>query len=538
MRFLLSVGIFTFLSFSLFGQIEVKFDKGVITYLSSQNVYVKFASTETINAGDSLYIAQAGKMAPSLLVSNKSSISCVCTPLGNSLPLSVGTEVVAKRIIKTDVVVKKQPEPVAEQPSEIPEASPPPPKVEEAEEEEALRQNISGRVSVASYSNLNNSSPTHRMRYGFSMRGKNIANSRFSAECYVTFRHTLGEWADVQDNLNSALKVYSLAGRYDFRKNMSLSFGRKINPKISSMGVIDGLQFEKGWNHFLVGVLAGSRPNFQDYSIDPSLLQVGAYIGHASANGNKYQQSTLAIVDQRNHLITDRRFLYFQHSNSLIKNLNAFSSFEVDLFQQVNNEARNTLSLTNFFVSLNYRVSKKMSISSSYDARKNTIYYESFKNYIDQLIEDETRQGLRLGLNLRPIKLLTFGVNASVRFQKSGENDSKNLNGYLTYSRIPWLNMSATLSANFLQTSYLNSYMYGLRISREIIKGKLDGEMYVRMVDYQYKKYEYATTQYIGGMGLNLRILRNLGLYLYYEGTMNDQKDLYHLINTKLIQRF
>ena len=537
MKFFLCVGIIAFLSFSVSGQIEVKFDKGVITYLSSQNVYVKFATTEAINAGDTLYITQGGKMVPSLQVSNKSSISCVCTPIDNSLPLSVGTEVMAKRTIKTEIAVKEEPEPVAEQPNTAPEAPATPPQEEEVEEEE-FRQNISGRVSVASYSNLNNSSPTHRMRYGFSMRGKNIANSRFSAECYVTFRHTVGEWAEVQDNLNRALKVYSLAVRYDFRKNMSLSLGRKINPKISSMGVIDGLQFEKGWKNFMVGVLAGSRPNFQDYSIDPSLLQVGAYLGHASTHGNKYQQSTLAIVEQTNHMHTDRRFIYFQHSNSLIKNLNAFSSFEVDLFQQINNEAKNTLSLTNFFVSLNYRFSKKISISTSYDARNNTIYYESFKNYIDQLIEDETRQGLRLGLNLRPIKLLTFGANASVRFQKSGENDSKNLNAYLTYSRIPWLNMAATLSANFLQTSYLHSSMFGLRLSRELIKGKLNGEMYVRMVDYQYIKYEYATTQYIGGMGLNLRILQKLGLYLYYEGTMNDQKDLFHLINTKLIQRF
>ncbi len=524
------VSILVTMTFTATAQNGIRYDKGTVSFISSQNVYVKFATTEAIKSGDTLYVAREGKMVPSLLVSNKSSISCVCIPLDVYDKLEVGAVVSAKRMVKAEVTT-----PVDEKPLEVITEAAPPPQDKGVE----FKQQINGRVSAASYSHLSERSLSHRMRYGFTMRGDHIGDSRFSAECNIIFRHTLGEWAEVQNNLYDALKVYSLSVRYDFSKISTLSLGRKINSRISSMGAIDGLQFELGIKkNFLVGAIAGARPNYEDYRFDPNLLQAGLYVGHVSANPGKFYQSTLAIVDQRNHFLTDRRFAYFQHSNSLVKNLNVFGSFEVDLFENIHEEAKNTLSLTNLFVSLQYRVSKKLSLSSSYDNRKNVIYYESYKSYIDQLIEDETRQGLRLGFTLRPLQTITWGLNASWRFQKSGENDSKNLNSYLTFSRIPFLNISATLSANLLQTGYLDSKMFGLRISREIVKGKLNGDLYVRMVDYQYKNYEYSTYQYIAGMDLNLRITRNLGFYIFYEGALDDKDKLYHLFNTKVIQRF
>jgi hypothetical protein len=83
--------------------------------------------------------------------------------------------------------------------------------------------------------------------------------------------------------------------------------------------------------------------------------------------------------------------------------------------------------------------------------RKNIIYYESYKSYIDQLIDDETRQGLRVGANYHISKLFTWGFNASWRFQKSEINLSKNLNTYLNISKLPIINATASLSANILQ---------------------------------------------------------------------------------------
>ena len=115
------------------------------------------------------------------------------------------------------------------------------------------------------------------MRYAFLLRGNNLGNSRFSIENYITFRHTINEWEEVKDNLNRALKVYSLALRYDFNKTSSLTIGRKINPKISSMGAIDGIQFEAGKGNFILGAIIGSRPDYLDYGLNFNLFQYISY---------------------------------------------------------------------------------------------------------------------------------------------------------------------------------------------------------------------------------------------------------------------
>lgn len=539
MKYFLHILFFVFLGLSLRGQTQTVLEKGVVSFVSSRNVYVKFASTKSINIGDTLLISQNDELVPALVVSNKSSTSLVCTPL-LSERMEVSTEVFAKTIAK-----KEPPKVGKEKELELP------PKIEKEvatekvttviipEEEEIIsKEKIKGRISAASYSNLSDFQNTHRMRYAFSFRGDHLKNSNFSTENYITFRHTIDDWAEVQDNLAQAIKVYSLSVKYDFDSTSTLTFGRKINHKISNMGAIDGFQYEKKWGRFVGGAIIGSRPDYSDYSLNLNLLQFGAYAALVSNNPAKFQQTTFGFIEQRNRAKTDRRLVYFQHSGEVLKNLNLFSSFEVDLYENVNNETKNTLRLTNFYASLRYRLSRNWRFSVSYDNRKNIIYYESYKSFIDQYLEDETRQGFRFGVNYRPFKFMTWGVNTSWRFQKSNSNDSKNLNTYLNFSRIPVLNIRATLSANFLQTSYLDSKIFGIRLSKEIIRRKLSSDFYFRMVDYQYKNSENTIHQTIGGASFSLRLLKQLTCYLYYEGTFDNRNQAFHRINTKLIQRF
>ena len=519
--------------------------QGAASYVSSQNVYVKFASTDGIAQGDTLFLRKDSLMVAALLVKDKSSTSCVCA---NLLPekSKLGDVFFAWVTQK-----EKLPSPKKEAQNETPkntqdstETSPlkaAPVVISPETEEKAttdFKQKIRGRLSASSYSDFYGDKTTHRMRYAFTMQGNNLGNSRFSTDSYIAFRHTLGEWQAVKDNLNDAFKIYSLALKYDLDKSSSISLGRRINPRISSMGAIDGLQVEKGLGKFLLGAIAGSRPNYSDYSFDISLPQIGAYVGYNTLKDAKQSQTTLGFIEQRNGGNTDRRFAYFQHTNTLVKDLSFFGSMEVDLFENVDGTSKTTASLTNLYVSLRQRISKKASVSLSYDNRKNIIYYESYKSYIEQLIDDETRQGLRLNLNYHPFKLITWGVNASWRFQKSNSNLSKNLNSYVNISRLPWLKAAASISANFLQTPYINSKMYNLRLERDIVPGKLNGELYFRMVDYQYTTSELTIHQQTVGTSLSWNMTRKLALYLYYEGTFDKKSDTYHRVNTKLVQRF
>jgi hypothetical protein len=519
--------------------------QGTASYVSSQNVYVKFASTEGIAVGDTLFTQKDSLRSAALLVKDKSSTSCVCT---NFLPEKpkVGDAFFAWVAQKEKLPTPKK-EALNETPkttqgtteSNLPKTAPV--VISPETEEKAApdyKQKIKGRLSASSYSDFYGENVRHRMRYTFTMQGNNLNNSRFSTESYVAFRHTLGEWQAVKDNLNDAFKIYSLALKYDLDKSSSISLGRRINPRISSMGAIDGLQVEKGLGKFYLGAIAGSRPNYSDYSFDFSLPQMGAYVGYNTLKDSKQSQTTLGFIEQRNGGKTDRRFAYFQHSNTLLKDLSFFGSMEVDLYENVDGVSKTKASLTNLYASLRQRISKKTTISLSYDNRKNIIYYESYKSYIEQLIDNETRQGLRLNLNYHPFKLITWGVNASWRFQKGNPNLSKNLNSYLNFSRLPWLKATASISANFLQTPYINSKMYNLRLERDIVPGKLNGELYFRMVDYQYTTSELHIQQEVVGTSLSWNITRKLAFYVYYEGTFDKKADTYHRVNTKLMQRF
>ncbi len=545
-NYISAIVFLTLLSISLQGQGQMVLEKGVVSFVSSRNIYVKFASTKGIAVGDTLFITKNEHLLPALVVNNKSSTSTVCTSLTQE-QIALKDEIFAKVIGK-----KEQPETEKEpKKEEVP--APTPDKEEKAntdkpaatvitpdedKEDYLFKEKTSGRISVASYSNLSDYRNTHRMRYAFNYRGHNLKNSRFSTESYITFRHTIGEWEEVQDNFSRALKVYALSVSYDFDSTSNLTLGRKINPRMSSIGAIDGCQYEKGVGKFILGAIAGSRPDYSDYGVNLSLLQVGAYASYVSKIPGKYRQSTFGFIEQHNKAETDRRFVYFQHSGELVKNLNLFSSFEVDLYEKINGEAQSTVQLTNLYLSLRYRATRNLRLSASYDNRKNIIYYESYKNFIDQLIDDETRQGIRLGISYRPFKFVTWGVNTGWRFQKSNANVSKNLNTYLNFARIPVVNIRASLTANILETNYIKSQVFGTRFSKELIKRILSTELYFRMVNYQYKSSENKVHQNIAGTSFSLRILKKLTLYLYYEGTFDDRNQAYHRFNTRLIQRF
>lgn len=530
-------------AYPLKGQVNVELETGTVTYVSSRNVYVKFHSTEKLNIGDTLYIQQGDTLVPALVVQNKSSTSTVSTPLIDE-KIEANDEVVAKFLVvkevkkaKNERIVERLPEKVE---AENPEAESPTdePEVKAEKIDPNYKQNISGRLSAASYSNISSFQSSHRLQYSFSFRGKNLNNSKWSVENFIVFRHRVGEWEQVRENIGNALKVYSLSVKYDFDPVTSLTIGRKINPKVSSMGAIDGLQFEKGIGQFVFGAILGSRPDFSDYGLNPNLLQMGAYVGFVSNSPEKYQQSTFGFMEQRNRGRTDRRFVYFQHSGDLLKNLNLFSSFEFDLYEKLNGEQNNTLRLTNLYISLRYRMSKKLRLSMSYDNRRNIVYYESYKNFIDQLLENVSRQGMRLDVNYRISKTITWGINSSMRFQSDQKNAFHNINTYFSITRIPVVKMSANIRATFLQSNYMKSRIFAVRVSRDIIKGRLSGEAYFSTVEYQYKTYEYSKSQQIAGMNLNLRLLKNTALHLYYEGSFSNKKQEIYRYNAKIIQRF
>ncbi len=539
MKYLLPVYLLFFSGFSLKGQTLLESKEGSVSYITTQNVYVRFQSTANISVGDTLFTVEDANIIPVLIVKDLSSISCVCKPITEK-KLNVGEKVrTGQKTIKTG-----KPETIADKPVITPVVQAVDTgKVKKVQTGE-LKQNISGRFSLSSYSNFSNVSDfSQRMRYTFSLNARNISGSKVSGETYISFAHKINQWSEVKSNIFNGLKIYSLALNYAFNKNNSLWIGRKINNRLSNVGAIDGLQYETKFKSLAAGIFAGTRPDYMDYSFNARLLQYGGYLSHDFSTEKGSMQSSMAFVEQKNNGKTDRRFAYLQHSNSLLPKLYFFGSVEFDLYNKVLNTQDSTYvqdnkpNLSNLYVSLRYKVIKQVSVSLSYSARQNIIYYETYKTFIEKLLESATNQGYAFQINYRPGKNIFAGANAGYRFSKQDPRPSKNLYAYLTYSNVPWLNASATVSATFMETAYLSGNIYSLGLSRDLVPGKLYGGLNYRYVKYKFINAESQLVQNMAEMNLTWRVLKKLSCSLNYEGTFEKGRN-YDRIYVNLTQRF
>jgi len=535
MRFIILIfSIFVF-SVELNGQSASENLSGKVSFTSSQNVYIKFKSTEGISAGDTLFILSGGKLTPALIVKNLSSVSCACTAI-SSKNLSLTQDILAKKKIKavtsdnkvTEKSVNKTPMQVVSLDT-----------VKRDFYKSELKQKIDGSISAYSYSEFSNTAAKNstQLRYTYRLYARNIGNSRFSLDNYITFRHKLGDWSAVESNIFNALKIYTFALRFDPNKTTRITLGRTINYKISNIGAMDGLQVEKIFNKFSLGVLAGFRPDNTDYSFDSNLFQYGGYLSFNTKSAETFSESSLAFMEQMNNMKTDRRFLYFQHSNSLLKNVYFFSTLEVDLYTVKNDLPQNTFDLTGVYLSLRYKMTRNFTITGSYDQRKNVLFYETYKSLIDSVLENEKRQSFRLQANYRITKSLTLGIESGYRFLKSDPHPSKNIYGYLTYYQVPGLNISITLTGTYLESAFMNGKVLGADISKYLFQGRFQTSLGYRYIDYTLPENKMSILQNIGEMSFYWQFSRKMSFSANYEGTF-EKHDKYNRVYLQLRKRF
>jgi predicted porin len=177
------------------------------------------------------------------------------------------------------------------------------------------------------------------------------------------------------------------------------------------------------------------------------------------------------------------------------------------------------------YLSLRYRVSRKLALFGSYDNRKNVIYYETFRNYSEEVLQQASRQGIALRINYRPINHLNLGLNAGTRFRKEDPRPTKTLRGYAAYSRIPGINASLSLSGNLMQTSYLDGQVYGARLSKALLAGKLYTSMNYRRVKFDYVNTPTQLRQHIGELDLSYQFNKKLYFSVNYETTFQENNN-------------
>ena len=491
---------------------------GTVSYISAQNIYVKFENTDGIEIGDTLFIQDNSDIIPAITVEHRSSTSCAGVSITN-IKIKVGTNLLAfvindsqtddSTVINETIPVESVVTPVV-----LEKANDISPQLDES------LSSISGKLSLQSYSNFSNQKNSYdyqRWRYTFRLNANHIGNSGFSYSHYLSFAYRASDWSKISSNLSEAIRVYDLAMKYNFNDATFLWFGRHLNNKISNISTIDGLQFETGVDEWSFGAAVGSRPDFKNMGLNTKLFEYGAYVNRADILANGNMQNTLGYFEQTNNFKTDRRFLYFQHSNSAIENTRIFLSTEVDLFKKEMGENKTDFSLTSLYTSVNIRPSDIFSIFLSYDARKNVIYYETFKTLVDSIIENETRQGFRTRVTLRPVRNLFLGANYGYRFRKGDLKPSNNYGGYITYSQIPGIETSATVSFNKLSSSYVEGDIWSASLSKPIVYG-FDVLLGYRFTTYKFRSGIDDLKQHSASINFNTYLLKPVLLNFTYEG--------------------
>jgi hemolysin activation/secretion protein len=172
------------------------------------------------------------------------------------------------------------------------------------------------------------------------------------------------------------------------------------------------------------------------------------------------------------------------------------------------------------------------------------MYYETFRTAIENILEDdEARQGVRARINVRPAKYTSFGLGYSKRFQSSNQNKSDNINGFLSYTKLPGVGGRVTLNYNRNESNYLQSNIISIRHSRDLIERKLSADFYYRLVNYTYT-YAGAnegtvaeTQQYYIGANLMYRLSSSLTFSVLGEFAARESEENSR-VNARIIKRF
>lgn len=524
---------------SINAQNNIKILDGTVSYVNAKSIYVKFYSTKELHIGDTLYTYQNEKPIPSLVITRLSSISCVCELIGNA-QFKIGDPVkgmIVPSPIPTIIKDTLQKSPIKQNITESDTSI----KVTNTDKVKEIKKNkplINGRLSVSMLGDFNQpfNSKSTRTRVSNSLNISNINGSKFSLESYLNYTHNYSK-DQIGVGFFDEFKLYTLALGYQLSKNKQIWIGRRINPNISNMGAHDGIQYEQKLGVFSYGLLVGSKPNLYDFGYNLKLEQAGAFLAHNTNTKKGYIQTSIAFIEQRYSWKVDRRFTYFQHSSPITKNINFFISVELDLFKRIHEENISSVNFTSLYANVRYRITKKMSIQSSYDNRRNIIYYETYKTIIDKLIDQETRQGLRLQYSYNVFRYLSMNASAFFRFEGKNDIPTKNYLFNIYMNNIPKLHVTLSASTNYLKTDYIQGMIYSGRISKDVFKSKLNVELNYRKINYMYLSSETKTNEDVIGANLSFQLSRLSSVLIDIESTFANHDANYRYYIT-VLQRF
>ncbi len=516
--FPLSIGLLCFSLSVLIAQERREKIEGTITYISSQNIYIEFSSTAGLRSGDTVFVKDNGSEIPFLLIRFISSRSVAGEKIGQ-LKAAKGTKVYAFRRVETAplISVKEDNLNLAANDSIAPQ------KITASVPAAGMRKkSYDGRLSVQSSSDFNSGDLSarnlQRWRYTFTMNLYDIQGSGIDFQTYSNYSYSSPAFLKSADPLLKNLRVYSFNARYAYDSLTNFRLGRFQSNELASLGPVDGIVAERNFRFAKIGAIFGSHPDFSDYGYNFNFMQFGAYAARQDTLGEVTTDQSAGVFQQMNKSEIDRRFLYYQNSANIIKTINLFFSTEFDFYKKEAGVETVSPQLTGIFTSVRYSPFSSFSIGASYDARRNIIYYETYKSFLDSVIINELRQGIRLNIVLRPFKGFTLGLNNSYRRQKGDSKTNNNFGGYLYYYRLPYLEVSPVINYTRLSNSFTDGYSISLSLTRNLFD-LFDVTGGYRLLHYTFLRSNASLEQQTYTFDLYYSLTRNLSLGINFESS-------------------
>ncbi len=443
-----------------------------INYISANNVYVDGGTSDSLAVGDQLTVKRGNRLAGKIEVTYIAEHSASCKIISSSLEMKAGD--VATVVKRSQRAVSKQSKPAGEpekQPGEI--LSPKKP----ADNRSATR--VDGNLSAMYYyfddqtaSNFDFKQPTFR----FNLRARRLFGREYNLRIRTRARYDqrTRRYSSYVPRDQWRNRIYELSFSYDDdNAAFNYSLGRIISNRFSGVGYIDGalVQYNLSANYHF-GIFGGTQPEWQYADFQTSIQKYGAYFNYTRGDytGSRFE-STTALAGEYHGSTVSREFLYFQNSIYGSQRWNVYQSAELDINRTWRKErAGNSISLTNLYLSGQYRITDWLTSGLSFDNRKNYQTYET-RSIADSLFDDALRYGLRANLSVRFAGDYRLFINGGARKRKS---DTRYTFSYAAgLNKMNFLARSVFLQFNGAGFSsfYTNGFSGNLRLGKYFSSG-------------------------------------------------------------------
>ena len=418
-----------------------------IKYMSAENIYIDGGQLDGLAVGDTLVVMRKNTKIAALLINYTADHSAACTLLYQRVQINPGDMARPATLRKTGTSGTDEGKttlPVRQTRQPAPQKS------------VTSGVRVGGNVSMQWYhvSDLSNGKYNFDqpgMRLNLKMHNLFSKNINFRLKTRSRYNMREREFSSTIPKDAWRNRIYTASLSYDDPKAaLNFRFGRIISNAFSGIGYIDGAMVQHNVTERVhYGMFAGTQPQWQYADFQTSIQKYGAFVNYVQGEyGGKRFESTLAAAGEYHGGDISREFLYFQNSYTNAR-FNFFQSAELDVNRNWRRDrSGESLSLTNIYLNMSYRITSGITTGLSFDDRKNYYTWE-IRSVADSLFDDAMRYGARWNLNWRLPGNYRLFMNAGLRAR---ETDTEN-----TYSYALGLNKSSMTSLRL----YMNIYASG-----------------------------------------------------------------------------